>query len=78
MIFIDEKNVLIKGNIFTNMPFDNKLLSSGGITIHAKRDVFLNVMECPNRMRPEDFYLDYEKFTKTYGLIQDVIGFSTI
>ena len=79
MIFINEKTIFIKGNIFTNMPLDPTLFSDDGITIHSKRDVFLGIIVKPNRMRSDDFYLDYEEFLKEYPQgIYDIIGFSKI
>ena len=80
MIFINEKTIFIKGNIFTNIALDHtSLFSDNGITIHSKRDVFLGIIVKPNRMRSDDFYLDYEEFLKEYPQgIYDIIGFSKI
>ena len=78
MIFDNEKTLVIRGNIYTDMPFEPSLLAKDGITIHSKKDIFFGIKEKPNRMRPEDFYFNYEDFIKRYGPIKDIIGFSDI
>lgn len=76
MKFIDEKTLFVKGNLYTNMPLEPALLDEAGIIIHAKRDVFLEMEKKPNRMRTEDFYLNYEEFIREHGPIKDIIAFS--
>jgi len=76
MIFINEKTIFVKGNIYTNMTFDIGLLSKEGVEVHAKRNVFLGIKERPDKMRPEDFYLDYGEFVGLYGPIRDIVAYS--
>ena len=78
MKLVDEKTILVRGNIYTNMILDPRLLDDIGITIHAKGDVFFGLEKKPNRMRTEDFYFDYEEFIRTYGPIYDIIASSKI
>ena len=79
MKFINEKTALINGNLFTNMPFEPELLTGQGITIHVKRDVWMSVLERPSRLKPGDYYLNYEEFLKKFPMgIKDIIGFSRI
>ena len=78
MKFIDNKTVVIEGNLYTDMYFDPELLDSNGITIHVKRDVFLGIMEKPNRLKSGDIYMRYEEFINTYGPIYDILAFSKI
>ena len=78
MKFLNEKILLIEGNIYTDMIMDPGLLTGNGITIHVKGDVFFGVMQKPNRLNPKDFYLRYEEFIKTYGHIFDIIAYSQI
>jgi len=82
IMIISGKNIYVKGNIYTNIRLDSLesiLLSHDGITFHAKRDVFMDIKEKPNRMRPEDLYLDYREFIKEYPMgIKDILAFSDI
>jgi hypothetical protein len=78
MIFANEKTIVVRGNIYTDMPFEPALLAGDGITIHSKRDIFFGIMERPNKMRTEDFYFSFEEFTKKYGPIKDLVAFSEI
>ncbi len=78
MRFINHNTVLIEGDIYTNMIMNADLLTDGGISLHAKGDVFFGVMEPPNNLRRGDFYLDYIEFAKTYGPIHDLIACTNI
>jgi len=78
MKFIDEKTILVEGDIYTNMLMNPELLSNNGIIIHARGDAFFGLTKYPKGMRPNDFYLNYEEFIKTYGPIYDIIVSSKI
>jgi hypothetical protein len=77
-MIVDGQKIVVRGNIYTDMPFEPALLEDNGITIHAKRDVFFGIDKEPNRMKTEDYYFSYVDFIKRYGPIKDIIAFSNI
>ena len=78
MIKIGDNKVLVKGDLYTNMYLDPRLLSQPGISIHVKGDVHFGVLIAPNKLKSGDYYMDYETFIREAGKIYDIIGFSSI
>ena len=74
---IDERNFLVEGDLYTDMPFNPALLSSPGVIIHARGDVIFQ-SDKPNKMKSKDSYMNYIEFSKTYGPILDIRAFSKI
>lgn len=71
--------ILVRGNLYTNMPFNPNLLSKDGPIIHVKKDVIFGVWMSPNNIKTWDEYMDINKFKQRFGkLPSNIIAFSNI
>jgi len=79
-MYINEKTFLIKGDLYTDMDFDQKLLGRNekNVTIHVKGNIFFGVTRCPKNLKNGDYYLKYLDFISIHGPIYDLVGFSEI
>ena len=80
-MYINQNTFLIKGDLYTDMNFDYRLLdrNEGSITIHVKGDIFFGVLRQPKtNFKVGDYYLKYEDFLEVHGPIYDLVGFSEI
>ena len=79
MIQIGKNILLVRGKLYTNMPFKPDLLSQNGPVIHVKGDVIFGVWTKPNKMKTWDYYMDWTEFIKRYGMPpSNIIAFSKI
>jgi hypothetical protein len=74
---ISEKNFMVEGNLYTDMDFDHRLLTSDDKAniIYVKGDVHFGILRSPEKMRPLDDYMDYKKFLSEHGEIFDIFPF---
>jgi hypothetical protein len=79
-MYINEKNFLIKGDLYTTMNLDYRLLdrNENNVTIHVKGDVHFGVSRPPKNLKDGDYYMDYRIFVSTHGPIFDIVAFSKI
>jgi hypothetical protein len=79
-MYINKNTFLIKGDLYTDMYLDPKLLerNNNNVTIHIKGDIYFGVLRPPKSLKTNDYYLDYEVFRSTHGPINDIIAFSEI
>ena len=69
-----KKYYIIEGNVYINRPFNTGWFSEDGIEIHARKDVYFNDFDVPEKLEDGDVFLDIDKLGFP---VKEVVAYST-